>query len=233
MPFLCSTQTKPSGGDSDSLFRFIRVLFERLGWDLNLFIHCTNYGDPPQNAGCLLDYYNSNIKNIFIDLIFRYNYEHELKIILMKKLLILIGFAILSFPSYSQNPDRRAVHNAVLDYVEAMYESSPERIDRSVHPELVKRGFYWKSANGVYSDMTTVTFAQLRQISKDWNRSGWLPADAIKEIELFDVKDKTALAKLTAHWGTEYFQLAKIEDQWMIMNILWQAEPKTSVITDN
>ena len=151
----------------------------------------------------------------------------------MKKLLILLCLALLSFQTFSQNPDRRAVHDAILDYVEAMYESSPERIDRSVHPDLVKRGFYWKSANGDYSDMTTMTFAQLRQIAKDWNRSGWLPADAVKEIEIFDVKDKTALAKLTAHWGTDYFQLAKIEDRWLIMNILWQAEPKEVEQSDN
>ena len=145
----------------------------------------------------------------------------------MKRILFILGFVVISNGSFSQNPERKAVFNTILDYVEAMYEASPERLDRSVHPDLVKRGFYWKSRDGDYSDMTDMTFAQLKQIAKDWNNSRWLPDDAEKKIEIFEVKDKTAVAKLTAHWGTDYFHLAKMNGQWLIINILWQAEPKT------
>ena len=133
---------------------------------------------------------------------------------------------VYSYGSFSQNPDRKAVYNAILDYVEAIYESSPERIERSVHPDLVKRGFYWKSRDGIYSEMTEMTFDQLKQVAKDWNKSGWLPDDAEKNIEIYEVKDKTAVAKLTAYWGTDYLHLAKMDGRWLIMNVLWQAEPK-------
>jgi hypothetical protein len=38
--------------------------------------------------------------------------------------------------------------------------------------------------------------------------------------------DKTAVAKLSAQWGVDHMQLAKIDGKWMIMNILWQSYPR-------
>ena len=47
-----------------------------------------------------------------------------------------------------------------------------------------------------------------------------------KEIEIFDVNSKTASAKLTAEWGIDLFHLAKINDQWKIVNVIWQSQPE-------
>jgi hypothetical protein len=41
-----------------------------------------------------------------------------------------------------EQADREAVRGAVLDYVEAIYNVDPSRIERSVHPKLAKIGFY-------------------------------------------------------------------------------------------
>jgi hypothetical protein len=38
--------------------------------------------------------------------------------------------------------DRDAVEAAVRDYVEALYDVEPAKIERSVHRDLVKRGFF-------------------------------------------------------------------------------------------
>jgi len=51
-------------------------------------------------------------------------------------------------------------------------------------------------------------------------------ADAPKRVELFDVQDQTASAKLTAWWGTDYLLLAKYDGRWMIRQVLWQAPPR-------
>lgn len=37
------------------------------------------------------------------------------------------------------------------------------------------------------------------------------------------ILDKTASAKLTAHWGVDSFHLAKIDGQWRIVQVLWQS----------
>lgn len=54
------------------------------------------------------------------------------------KLLVtlLIALVLLTVCAKAQiQDDREAVKQAVLDYVEALYEADASRIERSVHPE--------------------------------------------------------------------------------------------------
>jgi hypothetical protein len=148
----------------------------------------------------------------------------------MKILMILMFAFVLTFPvaGYAQtDTEKEAVRQAVLDYVEGVYEVAPERIERSVHPELVKRGFYIKKGESAYT-FAPMTFAELVNLAKTYNKSGRVPKDAPKEIVIFDVLDQTAAAKLTAVWGVDYFQLAKYDGKWKIVNILWQSPPKAN-----
>ena len=121
--------------------------------------------------------------------------------------------------------DREAVRAAVLDYVDAIYEVEPERIERSVSRDLVKRGFWRESADAEFREMP-MSYEQLHRLAGGWNADGHLdPATAVKEIVVLDVLDKTASAKLVADWGIDYMHLAKIDGRWMIKNILWQSPP--------
>jgi len=141
-------------------------------------------------------------------------------------LTALIGF--LATPVFSQKTDRDLVYAAVEDYVEGLYQVKPDRIKNSVHPELTKKG-YWKGKDKTdYAYDGIMTFDQLVKLAETWNAKGWLPKDAVKKIDIFDVQDQTASAKLTAHWGTDYFQLAKYDGKWMIVNILWQGPLQTA-----
>ena len=145
----------------------------------------------------------------------------------MKKFLFAFAlFSAFSNIAFAQtDADREAVRQAALDYVEGIYEVSPQRIERSVHPDLVKRGFYIKKGETVYSP-SPMNFTELVNLSKTYNKSGKLPKTAPKEVVIFDVLDQTASVKLTAVWGIDYMHLAKYDGKWMIVNILWQSLPK-------
>ena len=123
------------------------------------------------------------------------------------------------------DPEHLAVHNAVLDYVEALYLVEPDRIKRSVHPSLAKVGYWRQDAESDYRE-ARMSYLELVDLAGQWNADGHLDPDAApKEIEVLDVLDKTAVAKLTADWGVDYVQLAKVDGRWMIMNVLWQSPP--------
>ncbi len=143
--------------------------------------------------------------------------------------LTLITVMLLSASAvYSQTSDKELVKAAIEDYVEGIYQVQPDRIKKSVHPELVKKG-YWKGKDKTeYAYDGIMTFDQLIKLAETWNAKGQLAKDAPKKIEIYDVQDQTACGKLTAHWGTDYFQLAKIDGKWMIMNILWQGPLQAS-----
>lgn len=145
----------------------------------------------------------------------------------MKKNLFAIALLLFfSVAAFAQtDADREAVKQAALDYVEGVYEVNPARIERSVHPELVKRGFYIKKGETNYTG-APMTFTELVNLSKTYNKSGRLPKTAPKEVVVFDVLDQTATVKLTAIWGVDYMHLAKYDGKWMIINILWQSPPK-------
>jgi hypothetical protein len=63
----------------------------------------------------------------------------------MKTFGLLILILAFTFTVSAQSEeDRNGVKQAALDYVESVYEVNPSKAERSVHPELVKRGFFIK-----------------------------------------------------------------------------------------
>jgi hypothetical protein len=145
----------------------------------------------------------------------------------MKKLFISAIILISGFSTMAQT-DRDLVFEAVEDYVDALYLVQPDRIKKSVHPELMKKGFWKGKDKTTYEFAGIMTFDELVELAGKWNAKGDRTKDAPKKIEIYDVQDQTASAKLTAAWGTDYFQLAKFDGKWMIVNILWQSPPQAS-----
>ncbi len=146
----------------------------------------------------------------------------------MKTILITILLLTFSLVAFGQSDaDRAAVKQAAMDYIESVYNVNPALVERSVHPDLVKRGFFLRQGEANYS-ASAMTYAQLVELAKTYNTEGRIPKNAPKEVAVFDVADKTASVKVTAAWGIDYMHLAKYDGKWKIINILWQSPPKTN-----
>jgi hypothetical protein len=139
-------------------------------------------------------------------------------------LLVLAAVAAPVPAALAQGGDSAAVHAAVLDYVEALYDVAPDRVRRSVSPAMAKYG-YLADSTGAYRGMA-MTFDQLVALAARYNVSGRVPKGAPKRITVYDVQDQTASAKLVAHWGTDYLLLAKQDGRWVITHVLWQSPPR-------
>jgi len=125
----------------------------------------------------------------------------------------------------NQRTDEDLVFEAVENYVLALYNVEPERIAKSVDPTLRKIGYY--DYNGKSYDHASMTYQQLYDLSATWNVNGdQITKESPREIEIYQVHDRTASAKLTAKWGIDFMHLSKVNGQWKIMNIMWQSEPK-------
>ena len=122
--------------------------------------------------------------------------------------------------------DREAVRRAVLDYVEGFYEGDSAKLARSVRPEIFKYGFWRPRDSTSYAgeQMAYAEFFEYAHRVKQNNHPA--PATAPKTIELFDVQNQTASAKLTAFWGTDYLLLGKYNGKWMISSVMWQSPPR-------
>lgn len=143
------------------------------------------------------------------------------------KTIGLVFALILSLAAAMQaqtkEAETAAVRQAAMDYLDAVYDVKPELIERSVHPDLVKLGFYLK--DGKYFP-TPMNYERLHKLAGSYNKDGRIPQDAVKKVEVLDVADQTASAKVTADWGIDYMHLAKYDGKWKIIQILWQSPPK-------
>ena len=141
--------------------------------------------------------------------------------------------AVSSSPLHAQNAsptatsaEREAVKRAVLDYVEGFYEGDSAKLARSIRPEVYKYGF-WRARDStryVGEQMTWPEFFSYARSVKQNNRQA--PPTAPKQIELYDVQNQSASAKLTASWGTDYLLLGRYDGKWMISSVMWQSPPK-------
>jgi hypothetical protein len=146
----------------------------------------------------------------------------------MKKLFLILGTAAIAMTLVIQaksNDEKDAVRQAALDYIEALYQVDSSRIERSVHPDLSKRGFYRENNSSAYKS-GTMTYQQLYDLAGRWNKNGQVKKDAPKEVVVLDVLDQTASVKVVAQWGIDYMHLAKYDGKWKIINVLWQSHPK-------
>ena len=138
----------------------------------------------------------------------------------MKKIVLSLFLLLSTYLVQAQMAsEEKAVREAILNYVDSFYNADTTKVYASVHPELAKRGYYKREGNYRESKMT---FRQMVSLAGRWNKTVQLAANAPKEITIFEIKDKIAVAKLKAHWGTDYFHLAKAGGKWMIYNVIWQ-----------
>ncbi|MEP7001290.1 MAG: nuclear transport factor 2 family protein [bacterium] len=151
----------------------------------------------------------------------------------MKKYWAFILLAIVLFGftpnAFAQTPqDRDGVRRAVLDYVEGFYEGDTAKLVRGIRPEVYKYGFDWMAKEKKYVG-ERMTWDEILDYARRFKARGRpTAATAPKQVDLLDVQDQTASAKLTAWWGTDYVLLAKFDGQWMITSVLWQSPPRTS-----
>ncbi len=114
------------------------------------------------------------------------------------------------------------VTTVIKRYLNAIYQTDTGLLKTFVDSSLHKSGYYFspKSVDWSYAPMS---YADLHQTIKTYNAKKWIPQWAPKEIEIFDVQEKTASAKLKAIWGIDYMLLKKSISGWTISNVLWQS----------
>lgn len=146
----------------------------------------------------------------------------------MRKTLFCLILISICFSSVAQTA-RDEVSNAVKDYVDAFYYGDTSYIYRSIAANVVKYGYYMPKGKSVYEG-EPMSFKEMIDYASNVKKRGVSPnvEKFPKKIEVFDVLDQTASAKLTAWWGTDYILLSKLNSRWMITHVLWQSPPPSN-----
>jgi hypothetical protein len=106
------------------------------------------------------------------------------------------------------------VVGAARDYVEGWFEGDAGRMERALHPELAKR-----SIDGDH--VRTLTARQM--IDATAEGAGKLPPEQRGiEVTVEHVDDGIANATVLSDPFVDYLQLARTEEGWKIVNVLWR-----------
>lgn len=112
-----------------------------------------------------------------------------------------------------------------FDYVDGQLEGDPERVARSLHPDLAKRAVRQagEGADEVYP---------LRRMTRDelvaLTRQGVLKTPRerwSRSVKVLDVYGDAAVARVETPWFVDYFHLGRFGDRWLIVNALWYPKP--------
>lgn len=150
----------------------------------------------------------------------------------MKTTIALLSLSLCIFTIHAQDPsdEVKAVEDACFDYIHAFYQADTTLAYRSVHKSLRKTGFFWDKEKEMYSDQLEMPFGDLVALAKRWNADGSRADEKTpKGVKVFEISDKTAVAKVSAIWGIDYMTLMKMDGKWMIVNVLWQSPPRSSI----
>ena len=142
----------------------------------------------------------------------------------MKKLIfILVLFSVVKF-SFAQEKEK--VERACLNYIEGFYEGDTVKLITSLKPSSHKIG-YWKNKNtGVYDFDGQMTYREALDYAKNvLAKKSFAKSDSPKIVEVLDVGNTIASAKVTAWWGIDYVLLSKQGDKWVIEQVLWEGPP--------
>jgi len=136
--------------------------------------------------------------------------------------LTIICLCVWPFSAMAEevsDADKAAIKQAAMDYVDGFYSSSPERLDKALHPNLQKvttrplpDGKVMLDFNGVACNLKQYAAAGL----------GGKPAEERKiEVTILDVFDNIATIKVDSADFLDYAHVVKIGGEWKIINVLW------------
>ncbi|HPG11251.1 MAG TPA: nuclear transport factor 2 family protein [Chitinophagaceae bacterium] len=139
----------------------------------------------------------------------------------MKHIFILLTFSVLV--KYVSAQEKAKVERACLNYIEGFYEGDTAKLISTLKPTLYKIG-YWKNKNtGAYDFDGQMTWRQAIDYAKRVSeKKNFAKPDAPKKVEILNIGNSIAAAKVTAWWGVDYILLSKEGDKWMIEEVLWE-----------
>jgi hypothetical protein len=152
---------------------------------------------------------------------------------LMAALVCMVAAAPIAAQSDpSVEAEREAVVAAALDYMEGALTADPDRFARGVHPQLTKVVIRTSRQTGRQS-LSYATFTSL----VEWVRGAaeqMADRDKTVDVTVFDIGHDVATVRAIGKVWYDFLQLAKIDGQWRLVNVLWtgnrlEAEDQTGV----
>ena len=112
--------------------------------------------------------------------------------------------------------DQTSITNTALNYIEGWYQANKGRMQRALHPKLVKRRFVsnkkiWKVDTPWMLQATNEGQGRLPD-----------PEGGNIDIKILDIAGNIASVKIVSVKFIDYIHMVKIDEKWVIVDVLWE-----------
>jgi hypothetical protein len=141
----------------------------------------------------------------------------------------ILALGILAFGGAARGDDaatREAIKRTALDYAESWYEGNPDKMERALHPDLAKRIVAVDGQGRSRLDhMGALSLVQA--VRAGYGKKTPLEQQQ-KDVTVLDVSGNAATVKLVMAGWVDYLHIARFDDRWLIVNVLWERKPPAS-----
>jgi hypothetical protein len=143
----------------------------------------------------------------------------------------LVIAIVLSTQALAAGPDarpedREAIRRTALDYIEGWYTKDPARMERALHPQLVKR----RVGVDPQSKQTYLDEGSGLRLVQGTRPQPGRPVPPLgnqrREVTILDLYGNAATVKVDADEWVDYLHVVKWNGEWKILNVLWELRPR-------
>jgi hypothetical protein len=117
--------------------------------------------------------------------------------------------------------DQDAIRRTALDYIEGWYTKDAERLERALHPSLVKRRVQTETSGRFTLDeggkQRLVDATRLEP-----GKTAPALANRRRDVTILGVSGNAATVKIDADDWVDYLHVVRWEGEWKILNVLWE-----------
>jgi peroxiredoxin len=124
---------------------------------------------------------------------------------------------------YSQK-DSTAIKNTALDYIDGYYSGNTERVEKAIHPDLNKATPRDLPQTG-RTTMNYTTWSGLIEFTRA--KAGYID-DTARHIKvvILNIENEVSNVKAVSSQYIDYLQIARLDGEWKIINVLFASGPK-------
>ncbi len=140
------------------------------------------------------------------------------------KSFLVAAFLLLSFSIFAQETsDKVQIETTLNNYIDAFYKGDTTKLKAAIKPRLNKFGYWKNKESGNYEYYDHMSYEKAMDFVQKMKDDGNTRDETeIRNVEVLDIGNHIASAKVTANWGIDYVLLSKDEGKWMIEQVIWE-----------
>ncbi|MFP4845827.1 histidine phosphatase family protein [Winogradskyella sp. PE311] len=148
----------------------------------------------------------------------------------MKYYILAFCLSLSISISAQDTSDNTQIKTTLNNYIDAFYKGDTTKLKLAIKPRLNKFGYWKNKESGNYEYYAHMSYNKAMEFVTKMKEEGRTrDENIIRKVEVLDIGNHIASAKVTANWGIDYVTLSKDDGKWMIEQVIWEGPYEAKV----